>query len=251
MSIKTAVKRILPARAFNAVRSLPYEIADLFQPPPAGEIIPPLSMQMDGPRGYDIFRANGRESLNFYLSQVGLKPDSRILDIGSGVGRKTLPLCKYLNSDGLYVGVDIDDDAVKWCSRNITSVYPNFVFFRLDVFNKFYNPEGRIQPHKLILPFTENSFDFVSLWSVFTHMYPRDVTRYLQEVRRVLKPGGRTVASYYLMNPHAKEAVAKRRADWEITHHLADQNCWTVNPNIPDLLALEEIGCGAPTRKSV
>ena len=136
MNIKSLIKRVLPARIFVAVRSVPYEIVDLLRAPPQGEIIPPLRLQLDGPRGYDIFRANGQEAFNFYVSEVGIKPDSTILDIGSGIGRKTLPLLKYLTSAGLYVGVDIDERGIKWCSRNITSVYPNFVFFTLDIFNK-------------------------------------------------------------------------------------------------------------------
>ncbi|EHB56265.1 Methyltransferase type 11 [Mycolicibacterium rhodesiae JS60] len=241
MNITAAIKRVLPAPAFNAVRSSPYKLRDLIQPPPAGEIIPPLSLQTDGPRGFDIFRANGKEAYQYYLSEVGLKPGCRILDIGCGVGRKTIPLLDFLGSEGLYVGMDIDAGAIKWCSRNITSKHPNFVFFALDVFNKFYNPAGRIEPANIVLPFPDNSFDYVALWSVFTHMYPGDVQHYLDEARRVLKPSGRIVASYYLINPHAKSEVAAGTALWDVRFYLDAQKCWTNNPNIPeDLIGLEE-----------
>ena len=36
--------------------------------------------------------------------------------------------------------------------------------------------------------------------SVFTHMLPPDVERYMSEVARVLRPGGRLFASFFLIN---------------------------------------------------
>ena len=242
MTVKSAIKRILPARVFLAVRSLPYQLIDLVHPPPAGEIIPPLGRQLDGTRGYELFRSDGPQTVEFYKTEAGLKPESRMLDIGCGVGRQTIPLLKYLTGDCLYVGMDIEERSIKWCSRNISVANPRFVFIALDVYNKFYNPTGRIRPDKLVLPFPDNSFDFVTAWSVFTHMYPIDVTNYLREMCRVLKPGGKTVATFYLINEHAKSEVAAGRADWDVSHYLADTGCWTTNPNIPeDLIGLDEV----------
>jgi len=38
-----------------------------------------------------------------------------------------------------------------------------------------------------------------------------------------------------------KREVSAGRAPWPVTHHLPDQGCWTINPNIPeDLIRLEE-----------
>jgi SAM-dependent methyltransferase len=241
MDVRLALRRVLPAPIFFLVRSLPYRLLDLLQPPPAGEIIPPLRLQLDGPRGYDVFRRNGAEAFAFYKNEVGLGPEARMLDIGCGIGRKTLPLTKYLAGNSLYVGMDIDDREIKWCSRNITPSYPNFVFITLDIFNKFYNPFGRVMPDQLVLPFPDSSFDVVTLWSVFTHMFPKDVFHYLREAHRVLKPGGKFVASYYLINDHAKREVSAGKALWPANHYLPDQGCWTINPNIPeDMIGLEE-----------
>jgi len=213
----------------------------MVQSPPPGEIIPPLRLQLDGPRGYDVFRRNGAEALAFYKDEVGLRPESCMLDIGCGIGRKTLPLTTFLAGNSLYVGMDIDGREITWCSRNITPSYPRFVFITMDVFNKFYNPSGGVMPDQLVLPFPDNSFDVVSLWSVFTHMFPKDVVHYFHEAHRVLKPSGTFVASYYLINDHAKREVAAGRAIWDVTHHLSDRGCWTTNPNVPeDMIGLEE-----------
>jgi SAM-dependent methyltransferase len=241
MNFKSLVKRVVPARLFVLIRSLPYQVVDFFRPPPADEIIPPLSKQLDGPRGYGVFRQSGREVLAFYKDEVGLAPVSRVLDLGCGLGRQTIPLTRYLTGDSLYVGMDIDERSIKWCSRNITPKFPRFVFLTMDVFNKFYNPLGRVMPDRLVLPFPDNSFDVVAMWSVFTHMFPKDVEHYLEEIHRVLKPGGKFVASYYLINEHAKAAVKAGKAAWDVKYYLDTENCWTNNPNIPeDMIGLEE-----------
>ncbi|HZP12807.1 MAG TPA: methyltransferase domain-containing protein [Nevskiaceae bacterium] len=241
MSLRGALKRILPAPVFHLVRDAPYALRDLIDGAPQDPRLPPLRHQFDGPRGYDVFARNGQEALAFYQRVVGISPDCKMLDIGSGVGRKTLPLLDVLGPDALYVGIDIDERGVRWCSRKITPLNPRFVFFRLDIANKFYNPAGGMQPSELVLPFAQNSFDLVVLWSVFTHMYPVDIARYLQEIGRVLKPGGRIAASYYVMNEHARGELQSRRARENIVHHLAQAGCWTNNPNIPeDLIAVDE-----------
>ncbi len=239
--LRGAIKRMLPAPVFHLVRDAPYALRDLIDGAPRDARLPPLRHQFDGPRGYDVFARNGQEALAFYQRVLGIRPDCKMLDIGSGIGRKTLPLLDVFNQDALYVGIDIDERGVRWCSRNITPLHPRFVFFRLDIANKFYNPAGGIRPSELVLPFTENSFDLVVLWSVFTHMYPVDIARYLQEIGRVLKPGGRIAASYYVMSEHAQREVQSGAARERIVHHLAESQCWTNNPNIPeDLMGVGE-----------
>lgn len=228
------VKTVFPPSFYRLARDLPYAVMDAFVSGPRGSLAPPLRLQFDGPRGYQIFLRQGHEVFEFYKNVVGLNPDARILDIGCGIGRKTLPLTSYLSEQGLYVGVDIDERGVTWLSRNITPVHPRFVFFRLDVHNRFYNPGGRIQPSKLILPFPGESFDLVVLWSVFTHMFPGDIGHYVSEIARVLKPGGKLAASYFLMNEHARAEVAAGRALHPIVFSLPEQGCWTTNLNIPE-----------------
>ncbi len=44
---------------------------------------------------------------------------------------------------------------------------------------------------------------FVLLTSVFTHMLPQDMDNYLSEVARVLKPDGRCLITYFLLNPES------------------------------------------------
>lgn len=235
------VKRITPAPVFHLIRDLPYIVGDTGPGRPVNYPIPRLRDQFDDPRGYDVFIQNGLETFNFYKDVVGIQPDWKMLDIGCGIGRKTLPLLNFFNEDSLYVGVDIDDRGVKWCSKNISPINNRFVFFKINVFNKFYNPAGSVMPDRLVFPFSDNSFDLVSLWSVFTHMYTKDISRYLEEISRMLKPGGTVSASYYIINDHAKAVIANGKAGENIVHRLPDDDSWTNNPNIPeDLIAVDE-----------
>jgi SAM-dependent methyltransferase len=113
------------------------------------------------------------------------------------------------------------------------------MFFPVSIYNKFYAPNGAVSPENLVLPFADNSFDAVALWSVFTHMYPDDIAHYFSEISRVLKPGGRLLSSYYLMNDRARTRIADGTARQNIVH--VGDRYWTANPNIPeDLIAVSD-----------
>ena len=96
--------------------------------------------------------------------------------------------------------------------RNIASEHPNFHFRHVDVFNLHYNPEGRLDPEEFEFPYPEEAFDFVFLTSVFTHMLPPEVRHYLREVRRVLRPQGRCLMTFFLLNEESLDAVRAGRA---------------------------------------
>src|SRR5215212_9202219 len=78
-------------------------------------LIPPRRMMFDGPRDTAAFVANGAEFLRYYRDLCQLLPDETILDIGSGMGRKTIPLTRYLSQAGCYEGLDVNKVGVDWC----------------------------------------------------------------------------------------------------------------------------------------
>lgn len=238
MSLKQAIKNTVPAPVFSVIRDLPWAFRDLYERAPTNEVMPPLRLMRDGPRGHKIWMEAGAEVLRFYRDVMQIDQSSVMLDLGSGIGRRTIPLLAYLDDRARYVGLDIDPDQVLWCSRNITPRNFRFSFIHIDVFNKFYNHAGAIPPDKLVLPFPDNSFDVVALWSVFSHMYPDDMAHYLAEIGRVLKPGGRIAASYYLMDDEARAGLKSGKIDKSF--HAGDRY-WTTNLNMPeDLISLDE-----------
>jgi SAM-dependent methyltransferase len=144
------------------------------------------------------------------LVSRGLRPEHRLLDIGSGIGNLALALSDYLR--GGYDGIEIHPEAVAWCQRAITPRHPAFRFHRADLVSRAYNPRGAGQASDYRFPFPDRRFDFVFLSSVFTHMLPDGVEHYIREIARVLAPGGTCVATFFLLNDQSRAAVEAGRS---------------------------------------
>jgi len=166
---------------------------------------PPKELMYDGPA--EEWESNGQEYLEIYKTFCGLKPNAKMLDVGSGLGRKTIPLTNYFTSEATYIGIDVKLEGVYWCKNNITPKFPNFHFAHIDVYASGYNLTGKIKPEDFKFPFVDNTFDFVALNSVFTHMRLPAIANYLREVARVLKPEGRCLASYFLLDRRSEQDV--------------------------------------------
>ena len=146
------------------------------------------------------YAESARMLLDFFIRHADLKPHERVLDVGCGVGRAAWGLAGYLNAQGSYHGFDIFPPGVDWCRENLAPRLPNFEFRTVDVFSGVYNPTASASAESFRFPYADASFDLVLLVSVFTHMLPADMAGYLAEIARVLAPGGRMFATYYLMN---------------------------------------------------
>jgi ubiquinone/menaquinone biosynthesis C-methylase UbiE len=175
-------------------------------------------MMFDGPVGYELFKENGEEFLQHYVEIGGLKPNERMLDVGSGIGRKTLPLVSYLDKSGSYEGMDIVEQGINWCAQRYTPNFPNFRFQLIDVYNKWYNPAGTQQAREYKFPFADGEFDFLVMNSVFTHMLSDDVENYLSEVQRVLKPGGRSLISFFLLNTESLKLIEEGKSTQDLRY---------------------------------
>lgn len=177
--------------------------------------------------GSQDFESMGSLFLNWFKELGGLQPNERVLDVGCGIGRMAIPLTRYLNADGSYEGLDIVREGIDWCKRNIEPRYPNFNFQLADIFNKSYNSGGRLAANKYKFPFQNESFDFVFLTSVFTHMLPDDVQNYLRETARVLKHGGRCFITFFLWNEESAGLIHSGKSMFDFRHaismyHLVD-----------------------------
>ncbi len=148
------------------------------------------------------------ESIKDQLVELGgLQPSHRVLDVGCGMGRVAVPLTQYLGEKGSYEGFDIVKSAINWCSQKIQSQYPNFGFTHIDLKNDLYNLRTDREAKDFVFPYSDNEFDMVFLTSVFTHMVLADVENYLEQIHRVLKPGGKCFATFFLMNEEAENLM--------------------------------------------
>ncbi len=146
------------------------------------------------------FQKAGRDFVRWMIEVADLQPHHRVLEPGCGLGRNALPLIEYLRDGGSYDGFDILQGEIEWATRNISAAHPHFRFQHAHIYNKYYNILDGCPSTEYRFPYEAESFDFVFLGSVFTHMLRADVEHYLDEIARVLKPGGRCFITYYLLN---------------------------------------------------
>lgn len=193
----------LPPRWRFTARRLFYLPIDLYEglTGQRDALTPPRGMIYTGSGD---FRAQGNKLLQYFIEDAGLQPHHDVLDIGSGIGRIAVPLTSYLSKEGSYQGFDVVETGVKWCREKITSRFPNFQFQYIELDNDLYRSAGA-DAARFVFPYEDNSFDFVVLSSVFTHMLPDEVANYLRGIGRVLRPGGICFATFFVWN----EASAK------------------------------------------
>ena len=157
------------------------------------------------------FKAQGQKLLGYFQEIGGLQPDHQVLDIGSGIGRIAVPLTTFLNTEGGYEGFDVVELGVKWCQNRISTRFPNFNFRYIPLDNDLYKSGGN-NAANFQFPYSDQSFDFVILTSVFTHMLPDEVANYLKEIRRVLKPNGTCFATFFIWNEKSAQLSASNPA---------------------------------------
>lgn len=154
----------------------------------------------------------------------GLRSDGAVLEIGCGIGRIAFAL-RYLLESGSYEGFDISKEKVAFMRRHFEPAHPNFRFLCADIHNTYYNPDGKVPAHEYRFPYPDAAFDTVFAASVFTHMLPANTRRYVHETGRVLKPGGRAVFSFFLLD-HYRPAQARpsifARDDFAFDHRYGD-----------------------------
>ena len=193
------------------------------------ELTPPKGMTFVG---YGNFKKIGGEFLRYFIELGGLKPNEKVLDVGCGIGRMAVPLTKYLKDGGVYEGFDIVADGIDWCRKKITPKYPVFHFQLADIYNKRYNPKGKYKASDYKFPYENESFDFVFLTSVFTHMLPKDMENYFSEIVRVLKRNGRCLITFFLLNTESLKLIDARLSTLDFKYYIKGYR--TINKNRPE-----------------
>jgi SAM-dependent methyltransferase len=116
------------------------------------------------------FLRSGRAGYDAIAAHVDLEASGSVLDFGCGCGRVT----RYFHDfEGEVAGSDLSSDAIEWCRDNLE-------------FGSFAT--NRLAPP---LIFDDESFDLVYALSVFTHLTGELQLAWRDELRRVLRPGGR------------------------------------------------------------
>ncbi|MBV9000406.1 MAG: class I SAM-dependent methyltransferase [Solirubrobacterales bacterium] len=101
---------------------------------------------------------------------IDLEQLETVLDFGGGCGRIARHWAALHGPE--FYACDIDAAAVAWCRRNLAFV------------NTAVN---QLEPP---LPYVSESFDLVYAYSVFTHLPERAQRPWIEELSRVIRPGG-------------------------------------------------------------
>jgi SAM-dependent methyltransferase len=174
----------------------------------ADRLVPPRRLDFVG---HSDFVATGDEFLAHFVELGGLQPHEAVLDIGCGIGRMARPLAGYLSERGSYDGFDVNRDAIGWCRRRYARM-PNFRFQVADLYNRRYNPAGAHRAAEYRFPYADASFDFAVAASVLTHLLEAEADHYLAEAARVLRPGGRVLVTFFLLDDESRALLAEGRS---------------------------------------
>lgn len=128
------------------------------------------------------------------LRHYGLKASDHLVDVGCGAGRLAKPLSAYLS--GTYLGIDLVPALVRH-ARTITK-RPDWRFEVID---------------HIGIPEADGRADMVCFFSVLTHLMHEQSYWYLEEARRVLKPGGRVVFSFLEFSDPGHRLVFRQTVD--------------------------------------
>jgi SAM-dependent methyltransferase len=147
---------------------------------PATAPLPPPHLRMRVAGGEDprVF-AQGFQSAMDLLSAA--RPFCRleslrdVLDWGCGCGRVSIHLVTQLPDANIF-GCDIDEEATTWAQTSLTGDF-------------------RASPPYPPLPYRGESFDLVLGSSVMTHLARDLQTQWIDDIRRILRPGGLAVLS--------------------------------------------------------
>ena len=173
-------------------------------------LVPPRRRQFVGQGD---FTAIGDEFLGHFRELAGLRPEDRVLDVGCGIGRMARPLVRFLDpARGRYDGFDVDREGIGWCRRRYARRHPHFHFQVADLFNRRYHPGGAHRAAEYRFPFADGAFDLVIATSVYTHLLEDEADHYLAESARVLAPGGRLFATFFVLDAASRERIAAGEA---------------------------------------
>jgi arsenite methyltransferase len=156
------------------------------------------------------------------MATLALQAGEAILDVGSGPGHQVFEMSSIVGPDGRVQGVDPAESAIAIASRRCLGL--SNVHFELGDVSR--------------LPFDDNTFDAVMTSQVFEYL--ENVSGGLQEIYRVLRPGGRVLVhdtdwGSLLWRSSNAQRMARVMAVWD--RHLSD-------PHLPQTLApkLREAG---------
>jgi len=165
------------------------------------------------------------------LYYTNLTPNQRVLDYGCGLGRLAIPMSAYLDTNsGSYCGVDTNATCIRRNQRAF-SRYKNFRFEHTNIYSKMYNSEGG-NIEELLKLYLGKPFNLAFLFSVFTHILPKDCDFLLEFLRSQLVTKGEVFSSWFLINDETQKRIDAGLSRKKFIHQHHDVRI--ENPEVPE-----------------
>lgn len=139
-------------------------------------------MRQWNPGAYDAWyeaplgKLSGRLEKDLIFSIAGVKGGEKALDLGCGTGIYTIELAR---KGAITTGVDHSEEMLHWARAKASQAHKEGLAVEF------------VSADALTLPFPDDCFDLIM--SVNLLCFIREREKALQEMRRVLKPGGRLI----------------------------------------------------------
>lgn len=115
----------------------------------------------------------------FAVQCAGLRPGGKGLDVCCGTGMLTLQLAKAAGLNGRVVGLDFCADMLAVAETHINK-------------SPFRDVMQLVEGNAVSLPFPDNTFDCATIGFALRNV--PDIKKTIDEMRRVIKPGGKVVS---------------------------------------------------------
>lgn len=176
------------------------------------------------------------EFRSYLVVLCGLRRDASVLDLGCSHGRTMLGLLDYLRPPGRYEGLDILAPQIEFAQHAISSAFPHFNFTLADIHSPVYNPAGSASADAYAFPYPDATFDVAYAASLFSHLVPDATRNYLLQTRRVLKPGGQCLFSFFALD-HYRGPGTSVAPLYEFNHpYPSDSQVAVHDPAVPEQL---------------
>jgi len=130
-----------------------------------------------------------------------------ILDLGGNRGNLREDLDqKKLGKRENYYCLDVDHEALAFGKSNM----PEANWIPYNAWNPMYNKDGVLSQK---FPFEDNKFDLLCCYSVYSHTTHENFMQDIQEMLRVVKPGGK-IAVTFVDEDSVKFFLTKRKQDY-------------------------------------
>lgn len=165
------------------------------------------------------FDSIGKQFLRFFIDHARLHNKSKVLDIGCGTGRIAKQMLNFLDG-GSYTGIDVNRRFIEYCQNTYKS--KKFKFDHIDLQHDEYNVNGKIDQRNFTLPYKNGAFNFVCAVAIFNHCNFSCISRYIEEISRVLSQQGTFFGTFILLNQQSMEIIdskTKHPFKFDLRHH--------------------------------